>query len=121
MAYKSHNWTRGTARGRVRLPGTMNKTEERYAAELELRLRVGEILWYRFEGTKLRLADKTFYTPDFAVMRADNVLEMHEVKGYWMDDAKVKIKVAAAEYPFIFRAFSVRPKRDGGGWKEETF
>ena len=116
-----HNWRCGTARGRMRIPGTMNKTEERYASELDLMLKAGMILWYRFEGCKLRLADKTFYTPDFVVMLADNQLEMHEVKGHWEDDSRVKIKVAAAEYPFIFRAFSVRPKRDGGGWKEEAF
>ncbi len=68
------------ALGRLKA-GQMNKTETAYAQELELRKRYGEIAWYRFEGIKLRLADNTFYTPDFAVMLANGQLEMHEVKG----------------------------------------
>lgn len=101
-----------------RLPaGTMNKTEEAYAAHLELLRRAGEILWFGFEAIKLRLADSTFYTADFAVMASDGVLEMHEVKGFWQDDARVKIKVAADRYPFRFKAF----KKSKGGWTEEAF
>lgn len=73
------------ALGRLKA-GQMNKTETAYAQELELRKRYGEIAWFRFEGIKLRLADNTFYTPDFAVMLANGQLEMHEVKGgYWTD------------------------------------
>ena len=55
------------ALGRLKT-GEMNKTESAYAEYLEQQKRQGLILWYRFEGVKLRLADKTFYTPDFAVM-----------------------------------------------------
>ncbi len=55
------------ALGRLKT-GQMNKTESAYCQHLELRKRAGEIVWYRFEGIKLRLADNTFYTPDFAVM-----------------------------------------------------
>lgn len=68
------------ALGRLKA-GQMNKTETAYAQELELRKRYGEIARYWFEGIKLRLADNTFYTPDFAVMLANGQLEMHEVKG----------------------------------------
>lgn len=98
-------------------PGQMNKTESEYARYLELLKRAGEIAWYRFEGMKFRLADNTFYTPDFAVMRADGKLEMHEVKGFWRDDARVKIKVAADIYPVEFLAV----QREGTGWKIERF
>src|SRR5258705_9214761 len=77
-----------------RLPtGTMNKTERSYAGRLDQLKYAGKILWYGFEAIKLRLADNTFYTPDFAVMAADGVIELHEVKGFWTDDARVKIKV----------------------------
>ena len=99
----------------------MNKTEAAYARELELRRASGDVLWYRFEGIKLRLADSTFYTPDFAVMLATGELEMHEIKGHWEDDARVKIKVAADQYPFRFVALRVRAKKDGGGWSVEEF
>ncbi len=100
-----------------RLPvGAMNKTERLYAERLDARRHHGEILWHRFEGVKLRLADNTFYSPDFAAMAADGVLEMHEVKGFWQDDARVKIKVAAAQYPFRFFAVYA-PRRKGDDWR----
>ncbi|MBB3020684.1 hypothetical protein FHR70_003770 [Microvirga lupini] len=101
--------------------GQMNKTEEAYAAHLELRRIAGEVAWYKFEGIKLRLADNTFLTIDFAVMLTDGSLEMHEVKGFWTDDARVKIKVAADLYPFRFIAVQALPKKQGGGWKVEEF
>lgn len=105
-----------------RLPvGQLNKTEQAYAAHLAVLKAAGEVAWFKFEGIKLRLADNTFYTPDFAVMRVDGAMELHEVKGHWADDARVKIKVAADLYPFRFLAFKARPKRDGGGWHEEAF
>lgn len=99
----------------------MNKTEAEYELELKGHLHVGLILWYRFEGLKLRLADNTFYTPDFAVMNMRGEIECHEVKGFWQDDARVKIKVAADQYPFIFKAVRKLPKKDGGGWALEQF
>jgi hypothetical protein len=108
------------AQGRLK-PGAMNKGEAVYAGHLELLKRAGDVLWYRFEGLKLRLADNTFYTPDFAVLGADLVLECHEVKGFWQDDARAKIKIAADLYPFRFKALKARAKKHGGGWEEEDF
>lgn len=108
------------ALGRLKT-GQMNKTEAAYATTLEQFKNDGLIQWYRFEGVKLRLADNTFYTPDFAVMAKDGVLEMHEVKGRWMDDARVKIKVAADTYPLRFFGVTVKPRKDGGGWSYEAF
>lgn len=108
------------ALGRLKA-GTMNKTEEAYCQYLELRKRYGEIVWYRFEGIKLRLADNTFYTPDFSVMLANGQMEMHEVKGYWTDDARVKTKVAADQYPFRVIGITKLPAKAGGGWKVEEF
>lgn len=108
------------ALGRLKV-GAMNKTEAAYDAHLELRCRAGEIVWRKFEGLKLRLANNTFYTPDFVVMLDDGTLECHEVKGFWTDDARVKIKVAAALYPFRFIAIKAQTKREGGGWSVEEF
>ncbi|EHK77716.1 hypothetical protein SM0020_12350 [Sinorhizobium meliloti CCNWSX0020] len=108
------------ALGRLKT-GERNKTEAAYEALLENMRVAGDVLWYRFEGVKLRLADNTFYTPDFAVMLATGVMEMHEVKGFWQDDARVKIKVAAELYPFRFIAAVPRKKKDGGGWQVEVF
>lgn len=108
------------ALGRLK-PGEMNKTEAAYAEYLNLRKLAGSVLWYRFEAIKLRLADNTFYTCDFAVMTADGTLEMHECKGFWADDARIKIKVAAVQYPFRFIAVKARAKKHGGGWEVEEF
>jgi hypothetical protein len=96
------------ALGRMKA-GAMNKTETAYAMNLELRRRAGEVVWFKFEGIKFRLADNTFYTPDFVVMLASGELEAHEVKGHWQDDARAKIKIAADMYPLRFIA--VRPLR----------
>lgn len=103
------------ALGRLKA-GKMNKTEADYASMLETLKRTGDIAWYCFEGVKLRLAAATFYTPDFVVMMANGQLEMHEVKGFWTDDARVKIKVASEKFPFAF--FAIRKTR--GAWEVES-
>lgn len=108
------------ALGRLKA-GEMNKTEQAYERHLMDRQIIGDVAWYKFEGIKLRLADNTFYTPDFLVMLSDGQIQCHEVKGFWQDDAKVKIKVAASLYPFEFIALKARAKKNGGGWEEETF
>lgn len=108
------------ALGRLKV-GKMNQTEKAYDSRLRLRLLGGELAWYKFEALKLRLADNTFYTPDFAVMLVSGELEVHEVKGYWEDDARVKIKVAAALYPFRFFAVTKGSKRTGAEWAFEEF
>ena len=124
MAWQTH--ARNKSAGHLalgRLPvGTMNKTEQAYADHLERIRQSGIILWWEFEAVKLRLADNTFYSPDFAVLMADTgLLEMHEVKGFWQDDARVKIKVAASLFPFRFVALKAKAKKDGGGWAVEEF
>ena len=107
---------RTQALGRLK-QGAMNKTEVAYARLLETRKSAGEVAWYKFEGLKFRLADNTFYTPDFAVMLSDGSMELHEVKGFWQDDAKVKIKIASDLYPFQFVAVYMK----GGGFAYEKF
>lgn len=102
-------------RGRRRVPGEMNKTEAAYALHLEHRKKCGVIEWFVYEGIKIKLADKTFFTPDFAVMMPDGLIELHDVKGTTRDKvtkkskpfvhddgATIKIKVAAGLYPFVF-------------------
>ena len=109
------------ALGRLKT-GQKNKTEQAYELEvLKPAMQDGSISWYRFEGIKLRLADNTFYTPDYCVMRSDGTMEMHEVKGFWQEDARVKIKVAADMYPLKFIAVKRQAKKNGGGWSIEEF
>ena len=108
---------------RGRLPGVMQtKLEQRYDELLGQRLAAGEILWYRYEGIRLRLGKNSNYTPDFALMRADGQLELHEVKGSWQAknqrDGKTKLRVAAGMYPFTF--FGVTYDRRLG-WQFQEF
>ena len=105
---------------RQHIPGVMNKTEAEYALTLAAKKAAGEIQNYWFECFKIKLADKTYYTPDFMVMANDDVWEAHEVKGFWEDDARVKVKVFAETYPIRVRCFTKRAKKNGGGWEEET-
>ncbi len=84
------------------LYASMNKTEKRRAVELEAMKRAGKIAAWHYEKVTFKLADDTRYTPDFMVIGADGTVRFEEIKGYWRDDAKVKIKVAAAQFPFIF-------------------
>lgn len=96
----------------------MNKLEESFAAHLETLRQSGEIISWQFEAMRLLLAPKTSYCPDFFVMDKDGALTFYEVKGFWQDDARVKIKVAAEKFPqFYFTA--VQKKK--GQWVYESF
>lgn len=103
----------------ARLPADkMNKTEAAYAQHLDLQKAAGEILWWRREPMRLRLADGSYYKPDFGVVPRDCVFELHETKGFWREAARVRIKVAAELFPFKFIAIK---RAKGGGWDREEF
>lgn len=96
----------------------MNRTESAYATILEARKRSGEVLDYWYESVTVKLADGVRYTPDFAVLLADGVLELHEVKGGFIrDDARVKLRVAARHTPFAYVLAQYHNK--GKGWTIE--
>lgn len=120
------------AKHQRRKPGEMNKTEAAYDAYLALLLRAGEIDGYKFEAIKLKLADNCFFTPDFLVMAKDGVLELHDTKGAkkvvrasgvkeavpWIEeDAKIKLKVVAEQFPF--RVFAVFKTAEG--WQRQEY
>lgn len=102
--------------------GQMNKTEARYAEHLDALKRSGEVLWWAFEGIKFKLADRTHLCVDFAVMKSDGMMQFHDVKGskgVIQDKAAVKMKVAAAQFPFPF-FYAFPPSRVGGDWILES-
>lgn len=109
------------ARGRINhQPGVMNNLEIRYSVELEQRRALTkELFCWRFEPLKFRLADKTFYTPDFMVQDMAGFIEFREVKGYWEEDARVKIKVAAEMFPMFSFVGITWDKQIG--WVREEF
>lgn len=82
--------------------GTMNKTEAAFARRLDGEKLAGDVVAYWFEAVTLRLADRSRYTPDFLVLRADRRLVMCEVKGpHVREDAVVKWKQAAELFPMF--------------------
>lgn len=103
------------ALGRMKA-GVRNSTEADYENLLETRRCIGEVLWYRFEGITLRIAKGVSYTPDFVVMLASGEIELHEVKGYWRDDARAKTRVAAEQFPFRIIAITRPSRKKGAGW-----
>jgi len=109
-------WAKG------RSPGRMNGMEARYAEHLDQLRREGSIAHWAFESVKLRLADLTWYTPDFMVLLSSGFIEMHEVKGFREAAGQVKIKVAAEHFPFRFllvRRASKKKDGDTGRWVTE--
>lgn len=118
------------ARGRVRKrSGEMNKTEAAFSVELGNMRHAGLVLWFAFEPLKLRLADNTFFTPDFAVLYADGLLQLIDCKGttkkdgkykpFTEEDARLKIKVCAELFPVSVAVAYRLPLKAGGGWKIE--
>lgn len=97
--------------------GKMNLLEAAYAEVLAVRELKGEVIWWGFEALRFRLADGTYYCPDFAVQLADGTIELHETKGRWMESARLRIKVAADRFPFRFVAI----KNIKGKWEYEEF
>ena len=122
------------------VPGSMNKPEQEFAEHLTAR---EDVLKWEFESWTVRLADDCRYTPDFrcVVRQPDGVCVVifYEVKAqrsvkkkdkdtgavtvnrkaHWEDDAKVKIRVAAKEYPeYLWIGVS---KNKDGTWSADGF
>jgi len=95
----------------------MNGLERRFADYLEERKQNGEIKRWDFEPEKFRLADNTFYTPDFRVVENDDRIVFFETKGFWEDDARAKVKIVAFQHPYQFTAAQWIKKE----WKFERF
>lgn len=108
--------------------GVMNKTEAKFAQRLTLLKAAGEIVAYHYEALKICIVpglpgkrNGVFYTPDFLVQRADDELELVDVKGGhgWEEDARVKIKAAAERFPLFHWVGYTLTK--AGDWEREEF
>jgi hypothetical protein len=89
----------------------MNKLERSYAEHLDSEMG-RSIVWWAYEPVRLRLAERTTFTPDFLVQSLSGLLSFFETKGFMRDDAAAKLKIAADMYPFKF--FLV--KKSKAGW-----
>lgn len=125
-------------RGRHR-KGQMTKLEKRYAAWLDALKASGHVLAWVFEPFALQLAHRTTYTPDFLVFRPMKIVDAFahaggveidvafvEVKPrrrdtgrpLWIEDARVKWKVAASMHARVGRFTAACPD-DEGLWEHE--
>jgi hypothetical protein len=96
----------------------MNRLEQRYADNLELKKIAGEIIDWKFNAIRFRLAEGAYYKPDFFIVYPDR-FEIHETKGHWREAARVRIKTAAELYPW-FKWVAVKWDAKGG-WQFEHF
>lgn len=113
---------RWQALGRLK-DGELNKTEQEFAALLDLWKQEGSVLWWKAHPFNIRLAANTFYRVDFLALHSDGMLAMYEVKGgYTSDKGQMKIKLATEALPVMRMVkASKRTKKDGGGFKLEEF
>jgi hypothetical protein len=98
--------------------GMMNKTEARFANNLEARRLAGEITAWEFEGDTLRLSPDMTYTPDFRVEHGVGQVDYYDVKGrHTWEDSIIKGKAAAVIFPQhrFFLATYVRAHLDARG------
>ena len=103
-------------------PGTKNKTEARFEEEILIVLKAtGEVDSWLYDAVKFRVgANKCWYSPDYMVFRSSGEVEFVDVKGGggFEDDALVKIKAAAAQFPqFHWTAWMYKSKQ----WTERVF
>jgi len=105
------------AKGRVAPSPYRSALEQAYAERLELQRIAGEILWWLYEPWRFSLGGGAWYKVDFGVMLPGGELEAIEVKGFWREAARLRIKVAASKHPLTFKAVT----RKDGEWSEEHF
>lgn len=86
----------------------MNKTERRLSQVLNEMKGHHEILDWEFEPEKFRMADKTWYRPDFRVTLLNYINIFIEVKVrkkdgsiLWTDDGAVKCKTVPEIHPIV--------------------
>jgi len=59
-------------------PGNMNKSEQAFAGHLDMQKMAREVRDWKFESIKLKLADNTYFIPDFNVEMANGDLVMYK-------------------------------------------
>lgn len=95
----------------------MNKTEAAFAnTRLKVLQATGVIVWWGFEQIKFRLADNSYYTPDFVSVWNDGHIEVTEIKGFLREAALVRFKQAAEMYGWM-KWEMVKKATDHGGWE----
>lgn len=93
----------------------LNKTERGFLAILRL---THPLTHLGIQSITLKLGDDCRYTPDFWTIGPNGEMTFWEVKGFFRDDAKVKIKVAARL--FRWARFVIVTKQEGQFKEQEV-
>lgn len=88
----------------------LNKTERAYYDYL----RGLGADWIGVQNITLKLADDTRLTCDFNVIDRGEMRCIDVKGGFWREDAKIKIKIAARLFPW---ATFIVAQKDKGAWK----
>lgn len=113
----------------------MNRTEARFWREqVWPAVTAGEVQWWAFEGLKFRLGKNLLYIPDFDILQSDGALWCVDTKGTWggtrkhpeqyagwKEDARVKIRAAADQYPWVRFFGAHKTKGRSPTWIYEKF
>ena len=94
-----------------------NKWEAEFGRYLQMNLPGTSVMP---QALTFRLARATSYTPDWIVWHGNGrTLEAFEVKGFWRQSGRIKIKMAARLFPQVVFSAVTRPKGKKGGWQFE--
>lgn len=92
----------------------LNKTEAEFLALLKAH--TPEVATVHAQSVTFEIANGCRYTPDFVVFYPLGQVNAYEVKGFFRDDAAVKLKVAARTFPFVKWTLAWKKK---GGWQSQ--
>jgi hypothetical protein len=110
-----------SAKPQIRLPrkAQPNKTEAAWIARCEVLHRATPGTRVLYESLTLRLPSGARYTPDVVVMHGPAIVEIWEVKGAHVHNARsiLAFKEAVAAYPFWQFGFAQCVK---GDWRTKT-
>ena len=110
----------------VKVPKGPNKTEAAFAAHLENQKKLGLIRNWWFESIRLKVGEDCWWKMDFLVEQANGIFVIYDTKGtkrlksgktkpYAEEDAIVKARSIAAQFPFpVFFVW----KEKSGEWSE---
>jgi len=85
----------------------LNKLEAAWLAVLRANT---ALQWVGVQCLTVKIGDDCRFTPDFAAIDRSGKLLAYETKGFFRDDAKVKLKAAARQYPWIEFVLVTRTK-----------
>lgn len=91
---------------------SLNKTERQYYNYL----RSQDHLWIGVQNITLKLAHDTRLTPDFTYLNKEGDMVFVDVKGFQREDALIKMKVAARQFPWA--SFVIVSRGKNGSWIE---